>query len=248
MKKYILIFLTLFLVFSCKTPKFYVSKVEASLTEIKNQTPVDALEHEIAPYRTKMEKEINTVLSYTPTNISRKDGILESSLGNLTADMCYEQANPVFLSRTGKTIDFALFNNGGLRSDIQQGAITVGHAFEMMPFENTLLVVEMTGDKIVEMIQFLIAENKAHPVSKQFNLLIQKNDYQLTINKLLFDKHKTYFVLTSDYLQGGGDNMNFFKNPVQITDIDYKVRNAIIDYFSKTKQIQTHLDGRIKTE
>ncbi|MDP3353269.1 MAG: 5'-nucleotidase [Flavobacteriaceae bacterium] len=248
MKKYILIFLTLFLVFSCKEQKLYVSKVEASLIEIKNQTPVTTLEQEIAPYREKMEKEINTVLSYTPTTISRKDGNLESSLGNLMADMCYEQANPVFLSRTGKPIDFALFNNGGLRSDIQQGNITVGHAFEMMPFENTLLVVKMTGDKIAEMVQFLMVEKKAHPVSKQFNLLIKNNDYQLNINHLSFDKNKTYNVLTSDYLQGGGDNMNFFKNPIQITDIDYKVRNAIIDYFSKTTSIQTQLDGRIKTE
>lgn len=248
MKKYILIFLTLFFVFSCKTPKLLVSKVEASLTEIKNQAPVNAFEQEIAPYRAIMEKEINTVLSYTPTTISRKDGILESSLGNLMADMCYQQANPIFYARTGKTIDFALFNNGGLRSDIQQGNITVGHAFELMPFENTLLVVEMTGDKIIEIVQFLIAENKAHPVSKQFNLLIKKNDYQLNINNLPFDKNKTYHVLTSDYLQGGGDNMNFFKNPIQITDLDYKVRNAIIDYFLKTKHIQTQLEGRIKIE
>ncbi len=248
MKKYILIYLTLFLVFSCKEQKLYVAKVESSLIEIKDQTPHPNFETVIAPYREKMEQEINTVLSYTPINISRRDGVFESSLGNLMADMCYEQAQFVFAARTGKTIDFALFNNGGLRADIQQGNITVGHAFEMMPFENTLLVVEMKGDKIVEMIQFLMMEKKAHPVSKQFNLIIKNNDYQLKINGFPFDKNKTYFVLTSDYLQGGGDNMNFFKNPIQITDIDYKVRNAIVDYFTKTKTIQTQLDGRIKTE
>jgi 5'-nucleotidase len=248
MKKYILYFLTLFLVFSCKEQKLYISKIQGSLIEVKNQTPLNEFEEEIAPYRVKMEKEINTVLSYAPKTISRKDGNLESSLGNLMADMCYEQANPVFMARTGKTIDFALFNNGGLRSDIQQGNITVGHAFEMMPFENTLLVVEMTGDKIVEMVQFLITEKKAHPVSKQFNLLIKKNDYQLNINRLPFDKNKIYYVLTSDYLQGGGDNMNFFKNPIKIIDLDYKLRASIIDYFSKKESIITQLDGRITAE
>lgn len=245
MKKYIIIFLTIFLVFSCKETQFYVSKIEGSLTEIKDQTSVNTIEQVIIPYREKMEKEINTVLSYTPTTISRKDGTLESSLGNLMADMCYEQANFVFEKRTGKSIDFAMFNNGGLRSDIQQGNITVGNAFEMMPFENTLVVVTLSGDKMEELVKFIIDENKAHPVSKQFNLIIKKESVDLNIHKIPFDKNKTYTVLTSDYLQGGGDNMNFFKNPVALMDIDYKVRNAIIDYFSKKDTIHSQLDGRI---
>ncbi|MCM2302230.1 MAG: 5'-nucleotidase C-terminal domain-containing protein [Flavobacteriaceae bacterium] len=248
MKKYILIFLTLFLVFSCKTPKLYVSKVEASLTEIKNQTPLNEFEEVIAPYRNKMEKEVNTVLTYTPTTISRRDGKLESSLSNLMADMCYEQANPVFLNRTGKDIDFAMFNYDGLRSDIQKGNITVGNAFELMPFENTLLVLALSGEKMEELIQYLIAEKRAHPVSKQFRLLIKENSYNLTINNIPFDAKKTYYVLTSDYLQGGGDNMNFFKNPIKIIDIDYKLRASIIDYFSKKESITTQLDGRITAE
>lgn len=248
MKKYILYFLTLFLVFSCKEQKLYVSKVEGSLIEIKNQIAVNEIENVIEPYRNKMEKEVNTVLTYTPTTISRRDSKLESSLSNLMADMCYEQANPVFLSRTGKNIDFAMFNFDGLRSDIQKGNITVGNAFELMPFENTLLVLELSGEKMEELIQYLIAEKRAHPVSKEFRLVIKENNYSLNINDIPFDSQKTYFVLTSDYLQGGGDNMNFFKNPIKIIDIDYKLRAAIIDYFSKKESITTFLDGRVIIE
>ncbi len=248
MKKYILLTLTLFLLLSCKETKLYVSRVEGTLTEIKDQTPITAFEQVIVPYREKMEKEINTVLTFTATTISRKDGKLESSLGNLIADMCFEQGNFVYEKRTGKNIDFAMSSHGGLRSDIQQGNITVGNAFEVMPFENTLVVVELSGVKMEELVQYIIDENKAHPVSKQFNLIIKNNGYTLNINKVPFDKNKTYRVLTSDYSQGGGDRMNFFKNPIQLMDIDYKVRNAIIDYFSKTTIIAAQLDGRIKTE
>jgi 5'-nucleotidase len=236
------------LVFSCNEQKLYVSKVEGSLIEVKNQTSLNEFEEIIIPYRNKMEKEVNTILTYTPTTISRRDSKLESSLSNLMADMCYEQANPVFLSRTGKNIDFAMFNFDGLRSDIQKGNITVGNTFELMPFENTLLVLELSGEKMEELIQYLIAENRAHPVSKQFRLAIRKNDYLLKINTIPFDKQKTYFVLTSDYLQGGGDSMNFFKNPLKIVDIDYKLRSAITDYFSKKDTIFTQLDGRIIAE
>ena len=42
--------------------------------------------------------------------------------------------------------------------------------------------------------------------------------------------------------------MNFFKDPISITSIDYKVRNAIIDYFKETDTLKTNLDGRFRIE
>ena len=93
---------------------------------------------------------MNTVLSYTPHNLVRTDGELESSLGNLLADLCYEKGNPIFNSRTGKNIDFALFNYGGIRAGITQGNITTQNAFNLMPFENSLVVLELTSEKIEE--------------------------------------------------------------------------------------------------
>lgn len=248
MKKYIIIFLTIFFVFGCKSPQLVVSKIEGQNIEIKEQASIKSIEEIIQPYTVKMEKEINTVLSYTPKIISEKDSKYETSLGNLMADLCYEQTNPIFNSRTGNNIDFSLFNHRGMRAEIPQGNILVKNAFEMMPFENMLVVVELSGEKMEELIQFLLDEARAHPVSKHFQLLIKQDGYRLTINNLPFDKTKNYYVLTSDYLQGGGDNMNFFKNPIQLIETDYKVRNAIIDYFSKNEVINAQLDGRIKVE
>ena len=72
---------------------------------------------------------MSKVLSYTPIDLTRTDGKLESSLGNLLADLCYQRANPVFKSRTGNTIDFALFNYGGIRAGITKGDITTQNAF-----------------------------------------------------------------------------------------------------------------------
>lgn len=248
MKKYIIIFLTIFFVFGCKSPQLIVSKIEGKNIEIKEQESLKSIEETIQPYTIKMEKEINTILSYTPKIISEKDSKYETSLGNLMADLCYEQANPTFNSRTGKNIDFALFNHRGMRAEIPHGNILVKNAFEMMPFENMLVVVELSGEKMEELIQFVLDEARAHPVSKHFQLLIKQDGYRLTINNKPFDKTKNYYVLTSDYLQGGGDNMNFFKNPIQLIDTDYKVRNAIIDYFLKHEVINAQLDGRIKVE
>lgn len=249
MKKIILILFTVLLIVSCKKSPQYIVKIEGEQlpisTKIKSKKAIDDF---IKPYKNKVEAEMNTVLSYTPIDLVRTDGKLESSLGNLMADMCYERANLVFNARTEKNIDFAMFNYGGIRAGITKGEITTQNAFNLMPFENSLVVVEMTAEKVTELVNYLIEKNKAHPVSKQITLKVNATDYNFTINNTPLKNAKTYFVLTSDYLQNGGDYMVFFKDPVNLFKLDYKVRNAIIDYFKENDTIKVELDGRFTKE
>jgi 2',3'-cyclic-nucleotide 2'-phosphodiesterase (5'-nucleotidase family) len=170
---------------------------------------------------------------------------MQSSLGNLMADMCFEMSNPIFIEKTKATIDFVLFNNGGIRASLPAGKITKEHAFKLMPFDNELVVVNLTGEKVLELTNYFIKNKKAHPVSKSIQLTIGENYNHLKIKGETFDKNKSYNVLTTDYLQGGGDKMNFFKNPKQLTLLDYKMRDAIIDYFRKKDTLQTAIDNRI---
>ncbi len=249
MKKIIISFFTIILFINCKKEPHYLVKIEGNLLPISKEiTATKAIDSVIAPYKIKVEKEMNTVLSFTPRELNRYDAKLESSLGNLMADLCFEKANTIFNSRIGKNIDFTMFNFGGIRASISKGNITMEHAFNLMPFENELVVVELTTDKINELITYLINGKRAHPISKQLNLVITKNGYNLKINNALLDSTKTYNVLTSDYLQSGGDNMSFFKNPVNLFKTDYKLRNAIIDYFKETDTIKVKLDGRFRSE
>lgn len=249
MKNTILILFIILLSVSCKKDPQYLVKIEGKQLPITAKIATDkTIEDFIQPYKEKVEAEMNTVLSYTPKDLVRTDGELESTLGNLMADLCFERANPVFNSRTGKNIDFAMLNFGGIRAGITKGDIKTINAFNLMPFENSLVVVEMTAEKITELVQYLITQNKAHPISKQLKLIVKANDYNLTIHNLPLDNSKTYFVLTSDYLQNGGDNMVFFKDPVKLFKLDYKVRNSIIDYFTEIDTIKVELDGRFTKE
>lgn len=249
MKKIIISIFTIVLFFSCKNEPQHLLKIEGKLLPITSEiTSNENIENFVKPYRGEIEKEMSNILSYTPINLTREDGELESSLGNLMADMCYQEANPIFNKKTGKNIDFALFNFGGVRASIPKGNITMQHAFNLMPFENQLVVVELSSEKIKELITYLINKKKAHPISKQVSLVFTNNGYNFKINNKPLNDSKTYFVLTSDYLQHGGDHMNFFKNPVNLYKIDYKLRNAIIDYFKETDTIKVKLDGRIRTK
>jgi 5'-nucleotidase len=183
-------------------------------------------------------------LCYNPVTLYREETPLESSLGNLYADICYEKANPIFHKETNKNIDFALFNYGGIRTIIPKGDITVKNIFELMPFENKLIVVELTGEKTKELFNYLQMRKEAHPIS-HLKLKMKKDKLiSILVEDAPFDHSKNYFVLTHDYLQHGGDHMEFFKNPVHLFKTEYKVRDALIDYLKDTDTIQVKLDGR----
>jgi 2',3'-cyclic-nucleotide 2'-phosphodiesterase (5'-nucleotidase family) len=235
-----------FLLASCNSKTFKNNKITAKTTTIDSSiTTTPAIDSTIAPYKKKLLSEINKALTTSSKKLVRTDGELQSSLGNLMADMCYDIANPIFREKTGKNIDFAMFNYGGIRAGLPEGNITNRHAFELMPFENSLVVAELSGKKIEELVSYFIAGAKAHPLSKNIQLELQGSAYTLHIQGKPFDPNKTYTVLTSDYLQGGGDRMDFFKDPVQLTLLDYKVRDAIIKYFKSVTTLTPQLDQRV---
>jgi 2',3'-cyclic-nucleotide 2'-phosphodiesterase (5'-nucleotidase family) len=247
LKRIAFLFFFSFLIFSCKKEKYVVTKITANTIAIDSSLASDSdITKTIAPFKEKMIAGINTKISYTPKDIVRTDGDLESSLGNLIADLSYERANPIFNKETGKNIDFAMFNYGGIRAGIPKGNITNKHAFELMPFDNVFVVVELSGNQMEELINYLITNKTAHPLSKQVQLTITKKGYTFFIQGKKFDKKKDYYVLTTDYLQTGGDSMNFFKNPKNIYKTDYKMRDAIVDYFKSKDTIKTVLDHRFK--
>ena len=249
MKYFIICLFTLLLTTSCKNDLPALARIEGKQVPV-NETikPNKDIENFIKPYKEHVGKEMSQGLSYTPTNLDRTDGEMESTLGNLMADLTYWKGNAIFKTRTGKTVDFALLNFGGIRAGITAGPITMEHAFNLMPFENALVVVELSAEKVKEIADYIIQVGKAQPVSSQFNLKITKTGYQLKINNAPLNMSKTYFVLTTDYLQNGGDNMNFFKDPINIYPTDYKLRNAIIDYLSENDTIKATLDNRITIE
>lgn len=247
MKKALLVFSLLLLFVGCEKKKLHLVKTTAEIITIDSTFAENpAYKKRIAPYKNKMITEINTVISYAPQNINRYDGKLQSSLGNLLADLCYERTNVIFKERTGKEIDFSMFNYGGIRASISKGTVTNKNPFELMPFENSLVVVELSGKKVAELVDYFIKNKSAHPLSKNIELLINTDkSYQLKINNQKFDLTKNYFVLTSDYLQSGGDKMDFFKNPISLFKTDYKMRHAIIDEFKSLDTLKTFLDNRV---
>ncbi|WP_366125140.1 5'-nucleotidase C-terminal domain-containing protein [uncultured Winogradskyella sp.] len=229
-----------------------MSKIEGNRIEIDETITTDSdVENFIAPFRENVNKNLDSIISYAPETYSKSDGEFNTTIGNLIADAVFEESNPIFSKRTGNTIDFVLLNHGGIRSIISQGNISIRTAFEVMPFENSVVVVALKGEQIYMMIDYLARAKRAHPVSEHLQLTLTKN-FEISfvaVNGKPIDKAATYYVATNDYLYNGGDSMNFFHPNDSLYILDYKIRNVLIDNFKKKDTLNPKRDNRfIKLE
>lgn len=240
------IFITILFSSSCMQQPQTLSRIQAKQLAINDSIPAtELIEVFIAPYRKRVNEVLDSALAYAPYPITKTDGPYNSSAGNLLADILLEEANPIFKSRTQKEIDFVVLNHGGIRSIISEGKISARTAYEVMPFDNTIVVVALDGKSVRNLIGFLISEGRAHPISGLQIVLANDGSLQsVNIRGAPFDENRIYNVATSNYLVDGGDNMGFFKDGLSITETNYLIRNAMIDYFAKVDTVAPQVDDR----
>lgn len=206
-------------------PVLKQSTVIGVTAQIKEDT---AILRQIAPYKAKLQAEISQVIGEAETAMPKqKTG--EYALGNWMADVYLEEAKSKF-----PKAQIGLVASGGIRAGISNGPFTIGNAFEIMPFENELVVLAVKGSVLSE----IVAE---HYQSKKLNfskISISLNSTSSTI--LLDDKpthpDSTYYIATSDYLANGGDNLNMLKKRSAIFNTKIKVRTAIIEHIRKLSE------------
>nr|WP_081954817.1 5'-nucleotidase [Cellulophaga sp. E6(2014)] len=244
--KQIVIIITITCFFSCKQEKPVLTEISGKQIAVSDTLiATDSIEAFVAPYRNRINEILDSTIAYAPKDITKNDGILNTTAGNLMADAVLELAGPIFKSRTGSSLDFVLLNHGGIRSIISAGNVSARTAYEIMPFENTIVVVGLKGDAILEMVDYLIKAKRPHPLAG-IQIILNQDD---TINTIKiqgedFDENKTYYVGTSNYLVNGGDRMDFFKKKLTFTETDYLIRNIMIDYFTKKDTIAPITDDR----
>ena len=198
------------------------------------------------PFKKNLEESLmNKPISYSFDTYRKNDGELNSTLSNMFADATFEMSNERFKEISGNNIDIVLLNNGGIRSIISKGNISEKTAFELMPFENSIVVLELSGKSINKMIDYLRVVKLQHPLK---GLEIElNNDYSLNnanINGKKININKNYYVATTDYLLDGGDKMYFLGETTKTIDINYKMRDVLIDYFKKNDTIKLATDNR----
>ncbi|MHA6696207.1 5'-nucleotidase C-terminal domain-containing protein [Chryseobacterium sp. A301] len=211
--------------------------------EISSSLPSDsAMVRFISPYKSALEQEMNAKIGHTEVELTKTGE--NSSLGNVFADYTFEGAKQWGKSH-GIAVNAAVINIGGLRTSIGKGDVLLKHVFEVMPFENELVVVKMDANAMKELFEYYASTQTNNPVS---HLYIETSNSKLVkslVDGKPLDPSQTYYIATSDYLAFGGDNMNFFKKgETLLTGI--KLRDLYIDLIKQNPEIKVPTDLRLQ--
>ena len=210
-------------------------------------------------YREAIDSVMNEQIGTATRTLTK--GNPEGRLGNFCSDAVFEQSllwQKKNIMSQKFNVDFALLNNGGLRVPIDSGRITIGNIYELMPFENEIVFVEISGKKMNELMDYiykrttLSGRKSGVPVSRNFELQLDTIEHlsYCQINNQQFDANRSYRIATSDYLANGGDQMAFLTNPIAITFTGIKIRDAFIESIRELdvegQEVNAKLDGRIR--
>lgn len=222
-------------------PQLYNITKEQALTQVQGEdekaAEVAAL---IAPYRAKLEETMNRQLATIVTPLKKASP--ECNLGNWMADLLHTAGKDVF---PGKTIAFSTANHGGLRvQEIGAGPLLVSEIYELMPFDNQWVALELSGTEMTEFINH-IANSGGWPVSKELNVS-KGSDGKLKIlisGKKVAPKEK-YLVAMPDYVANGGGNSTMLKGKAQLAS-NQLMRDLLIKYAGKiTSPIDVKASGK----
>ena len=145
---------------------------------------------------------------------------------------------------TDRKVDVAIYNFGGIRTDMPQGNITVDDIMSMFPFRNTLCYVALKGSDLRAIFNFL-AETHMQAVS---GVQLVVRDHKLESVKVggePLDDKKTYGVATINFLLTGGDGLFIAKNAQELIDSGIYVKDALIPYIQRLTRESTAIEGKL---
>ena len=228
---------------SCKTPLNVTAvQTQKNISIASNLTSDPEAEMMISPYKKSLESQMNAKISHTNFDLNKQGD--NSNLGNLLADYTYEGAVDWASKNKIPKIDAAVINIGGIRSTIGKGDILLKHIYEVMPFENELVIVKMKGADMQKLFNYYLETQKNNPVSKLKIETSEGKIVQALIDNSSIENSKNYYIATSDYLALGGDNMKFFASGEMIST-GIKLRDLYVEKFRKNPEIIPPNDVRL---
>jgi 2',3'-cyclic-nucleotide 2'-phosphodiesterase (5'-nucleotidase family) len=234
------------LILSCASSKQDIrelSSIESRNLQIDSTLSADpAMTAYIQPYREDLDNKMGVVIGISA--LALRKGKPEAPLNNFVADLMLERANREF----DKPVHVALTNRGGLRAAIPEGQVTLGNIYEVMPFENELVVLEMMGIQLLTLAKE-IGDVGGEPVSGMILEFQGEMVSKMTIAGQPVQNDSIYYLTTTDFLSSPGRNRFAILNTVPRTFLGVTLRDAIIDKIEELntagEDITAEVDGRI---
>lgn len=208
---------------------------------------IDNLSSEIEPLKAEVIGHTNVKLEGTREEVRTRQTNLSTIIANAMRDAAIE-ALPQDSGFTAEDV-VTLTNGGGIRDSIlvqaegkEDGAITKGEVLTVLPFGNTVTVIEVTGQQIYEALKF---GTDAYPDTKgaypqvagmTFDIYVNEEGKAIDVGNILIsgnpiDLNKTYVLATNDFIAVGGDGYTMFEGAHQITLLE-GMAEIVMDYIT----------------
>ena len=237
------------------TPAATPADIRANVSEtaVDSKLPDDpAVDKMLTAYTPKV-RALGDVIGKLKGEL-RKGGVGAGSMGNFVADGIRAQAS----LKLGKPIPLAVTNGGGMRRNmIGEGDLRLSDIFELLPFENSLVAFDLTGEQVLNLLRVNLSHRDAQSGARIKYRIKSDNRPELESAQLLLDgKEKeidpagTYTVICIDYLLNvtGGDYAAILKQASNTRPLGLTLRSAVTDYIrgetAAGREIKSTLDGR----
>jgi 2',3'-cyclic-nucleotide 2'-phosphodiesterase (5'-nucleotidase family) len=238
-----------------QTPAPSTGGAPGRVTEIQVNSSISddpAVDNMLVTYSPKV-RELEVVVGKLRGEL-KKGGMGAGSLGNFVADGMRTQAS----LKLSKLIDLAVMNGGGLRRNaISEGELRARDIFELLPFENALVSLELTGEQVMKLLGVVVSGREAQSGARLTYFVKADKSAELESAKLLDkDRHEKeidpkaiYTVVTIDYLINvGGPRYAILREGKNTRPLGITLRDAMIAYVKAEaaagRDIKPNLDGR----
>jgi len=244
-----------------------IVQVKSRLEEInpaamQKSAPVAAI---VDRYKKKVDALMGEKVGETAVDLDGKNvRVKETNLGDLVADIMRE--------KTGA--DAAIINGGTIRTSINKGKILVGNVYSVLPFDNYIVAIKMTGGQLKAAVEHGVAgvenEEGAFPQISGFSFTYSRKApkgqrvSEILVGGKPLDPDKYYTVATQDFIAAGGDGYTSFGEAVKssrdfsvmggamkgenlvYSDAGRWLRDVVIDYIKMKKKVAPAEEGRIR--
>ena len=174
----------------------------------------------IRPYSDSVNKLMNVVIGYNAAQLEKKNE--RNTLGFFIADAYLEMAK----QKVDPKVDAAFMNSGGIRlPEMPAGAITQGKIFELMPFDNLMVLLKIRGSLLKQYLDALAADEGVIESGITMQI-VNKTAQQVLVGGKPLDLNGDYTIVHSDYV---AMNSDLLKNIHRSTN-GYLLRDALLDY------------------
>lgn len=248
---YSLLITCFLLVASCKTNYVPTSFETQNISVLSNGNAVDSqMVQMYLPYKNILEKDMKRVISVSEKEMVKQKP--ESYLTNFLADLLLEEAiNEAEINQFEIELKISYFNYGGIRAPLPKGEITVGNIFELMPFENEMVFLQLTGNQIQQFLNQIAKKGGDSLGGARFVISNEKAE-NIRIDGEPLISNKKYWLVTNDYVAEGGDGLTVFTERLEMIKSGTKIRDLIIVHLEqkhkKGEVLMVKVDGRISNE